>query len=168
MDTTRNYQGGTYLTFYLERELFGLNIQTVREVLDYTSITRVPMTADFMRGVINVRGHVVPVVDLRSKFGMTATEHTVNTCIVIVEMECDGETTIMGALVDGVQEVLDIPPAQIEKAPRLGSRIDSRFIQGIGKLGDRFVMLLDIQAIFSTDELAEISGMQRDEMAMEA
>jgi purine-binding chemotaxis protein CheW len=167
MDETAKLQSKTYLTFYLDNELYGLNILMVREVLEYTAITRVPMTADFMRGVINVRGHVVPVVDLRKKFGLETVEQTVNTCIIIVEMETDGESSTMGALVDGVQEVLDIAPEQIEKSPRLGSRIDTRFIQGIGKLGDRFVILLDIQAIFSTKELSLISSMQQQEEKLE-
>lgn len=161
MNTTEKNQSDTYLTFYLDEELFGLNIHMVREVLEYTSVTRVPMTADYMRGVINVRGHVVPVVDLRQKFGLEKIEETVNTCIIIVELDIEGESSTMGALVDGVQEVLDIAPAQIESSPRLGSRIDTRFIQGIGKLDDRFVILLDIQTIFSTKELSMISGMQQ-------
>ena len=160
--------GNTYLTFHLDKELYGLNIHLVREVLEYTAITRVPMTADFMRGVINVRGHVVPVVDLRRKFGLARAEQTVNTCIIIVELEVDGESSTMGALVDGVQEVLDIMPGQIETAPRLGSRIDTRFIQGIAKLNDDFVILLDIQAIFSMDELSMLAEMHREDEAVEA
>ena len=160
--------GNTYLTFHLDGELFGLNIHLVREVLEYTAITRVPMTADFMRGVINVRGHVVPVVDLRRKFGLAKAEQTVNTCIIIVELEVDGESSTMGALVDGVQEVLDIMPGQIETTPRLGSRIDTRFIQGIAKQNDDFVILLDIQAIFSMDELSLLAEMHREDEVVEA
>jgi len=163
MSENENMQNNTYLTFYLDEELFGLNIQVVREVLEYTPITRVPMTADFMRGVINVRGHVVPVVDLRRKFGLAEAEQTVSTCIIIVEMEIEGEASTMGALVDGVQEVLEIPPDQIEAAPRLGSRIDTRFIQGIGKLSDQFVIILDIQAIFSTEELSMLADINQQE-----
>jgi purine-binding chemotaxis protein CheW len=161
MAETIDVQMNTYLTFILDEELYGLNIHLVREVLEFTPITRMPMTAEFMRGVINVRGHVVPVVDLRRKFGLAATAQTVNTCIIIVELEVDGESSTMGALVDGVQEVLDIQPAQIEAAPRMGTKINTRFIQGIGKLGDRFVILLDIQAIFSMDELYMLAEMQQ-------
>lgn len=163
MNENEQNQSNTYLTFYLDEELFGLKILMVREVLEYTPITKVPMTAEFMRGVINVRGHVVPVVDLRQKFGLEAVEQTINTCIIIVELDVDGESSTMGALVDGVQEVLDIAPEQIEDSPRLGSKIDTRFIQGIGKLGERFVILLDIQAIFSNQELSMISNMQHQE-----
>ncbi|MEW6077355.1 MAG: chemotaxis protein CheW [Thermodesulfobacteriota bacterium] len=161
MNDTKNAQSNTYLTFYLDEELFGLNIQMVREVLEYTPVTRVPMTADFMLGVINVRGHVVPVVDLRRKFGLNRTEQTVNTCIIIVEIAIEGDSSTMGALVDGVQEVMDIMPEQIEKSPRLGSRIETRFIQGIGKLTDRFVILLNIQSAFSLDELSMIAEIQQ-------
>ncbi|MFP4588298.1 MAG: chemotaxis protein CheW, partial [Desulfohalobiaceae bacterium] len=142
-------QNSTYLTFYLDQDLFGLNIDTVREVLEYTKITKVPRTADYMRGVINVRGHAVPVVDLRLKFGLQEGEQTVDTCIIIVELQLEGESSTMGILVDGVQEVLDIPAEQIEKPPRLGNRIDTQFIKGIGKLEDRFVIILDIQSVFT-------------------
>ncbi|MFO8049429.1 MAG: chemotaxis protein CheW [Desulfosudaceae bacterium] len=163
MNDTQDAQNNTYLTFHLDEELYGLNIYLVREVLEYTPVTKVPMTADFMRGVINVRGHVVPVVDLRRKFGLETAETTVNTCIIIVEMDVDGEATTMGALVDGVQEVLEIPPEQIEASPRLGSRINTRFIQGIAKLTDQFVILLNIQSIFSMDELSMLAEMHQEE-----
>ncbi|MFW6179939.1 MAG: chemotaxis protein CheW, partial [Desulfohalobiaceae bacterium] len=143
MSDTSASQNSTYLTFYLDQDLFGLNIDTVREVLEYTKITKVPRTADYMRGVINVRGHAVPVVDLRLKFGLQEGEQTVDTCIIIVELQLEGESSTMGILVDGVQEVLDIPAEQIEKPPRLGNRIDTQFIKGIGKLEDRFVIILD-------------------------
>ena len=167
MNDITDIQTNTYLTFHLDEELFGLNIHLVREVLELTDITRVPMTAEYMRGVINVRGHVVPVVDLRQKFGLTQTQQTVDTCIIIVELDIDGESSTMGALVDGVQEVLTIAPEQIEASPRLGSRIDTRYIQGIGKLGEQFVILLDIQAIFSLNELAMLAEMNEEE-ALEA
>ena len=163
MNDANEIQENTYLTFYLDEELFGLNIHLVREVLEYTSITKVPMTADFMRGIINVRGHVVPVVDLRRKFGLAEAELTINTCIIIVELEIDGESATMGALVDGVQEVLDIPKEQIEASPRLGSKINTRFIQGIAKLRERFIIILDIQAVFSMEELSMLAEMQQQE-----
>src|SRR5512144_2930071 len=111
-------QTAQYLTFRLGAEVFALDITQVREVLDYTPITRVPRMPAFMRGVINLRGAVVPVVDLRLKFGMTETERAVNTCIVIAEIELDGERTVIGALADSVREVIDLEPGQIEPAPR--------------------------------------------------
>jgi purine-binding chemotaxis protein CheW len=143
-----------YLTFTLAEEVFALDIGKVREVLDYTTITKVPRTPEFMCGVINLRGNVVPVVDMRLKFGMPATEKRVNTCIIIVEVTVDGETTVLGALADSVREVLELEPEQIEQAPRIGTRLNIDFIMGMGKQGDGFVMILNIDRIFSADELA--------------
>lgn len=148
-----------YLTFKLEDEVFAIDIAQVREVLDFTTITKVPRTPDFMRGVINLRGSVVPVVDMRLKFGMSATERTVNTCVIIVEVRLDDETTILGALADSVQEVINLEPDQIEPAPRLGARLNTDFIKGMGRHSDGFLILLDIDRIFSFDEL---SGMQAE------
>jgi len=143
-----------YLTFELEGEVFALDIAKVREVLDLTMIAKVPQTPEFMLGVINLRGTVVPVVDMRLKFGMTRTETTVNTCIIIVEIEIDGETTVLGALVDSVREVMDLEPDQIEPAPRIGTRLNTKFIKGMGKKDDHFIIILDIDKVFSADELA--------------
>ncbi len=147
-----------YLTFKLDEEIFALDIAKVREVLDFTTVTKVPQTPDFMRGVINLRGSVVPVVDLRLKFGMTVTEKTVNTCIIIVEVVLGNETTILGALADSVQEVLDLEPQQIEPAPKIGTRLKTDFIKGMGKKEDHFIMILNIDKVFSADELAAFQG----------
>jgi purine-binding chemotaxis protein CheW len=147
-----------YLTFKLDDEVFALDISKVREVLDFTTVTKVPRTPDFMRGVINLRGSVVPVVDMRLKFGMTVTEKTVNTCIIIVEIALDGDTTVLGALADSVQEVIDLEPEQIEPAPRIGTRLKTDFIKGMGKRDDHFLMILDIDKVFSSDELALVQG----------
>ena len=122
-----------YLTFKLEDELFALDIGKVREVFDFTSITKVPQTPDYMRGVINLRGSVVPVMDLRLKFGKLMAEKTVNTCVIIVEMDMDGEKVVMGAMADAVQEVLDLEPNQIEPPPRIGTKLNMDFIRGMGK-----------------------------------
>ncbi len=153
-----------YLTFKLEDEVFALGISQVREVLDYTALTRIPEMPDFMLGVINLRGSVVPVMDMRLKFGMTPTERKVNTCIIIVEIELEGETTILGALADSVQEVLELDPEQIEAPPKIGTRLKSRFIKGMGKRDNQFIIILDIDKVFSADELA-ISQDQDSEMA---
>jgi purine-binding chemotaxis protein CheW len=142
-----------YLTFKLEDEVFALEISKVREVLDFTTVTKVPRTPDFMRGVINLRGNVVPVVDMRLKFGMSQTEKTVNTCIIIVEITLDGETTILGALADSVQEVVELGPGQIEPAPKIGTRLNTEFIRGMGKRDEHFVIILDIDKVFSVSEL---------------
>ena len=145
-----------YLTFTLDKELYAMDIAKVREVLEYTEITRVPRTPEFLRGVINVRGRAVPVVDMRLKFGMTRTEPTVNTCIIISEVELDGESTVLGALADSVQEVFDLEPDQIEPAPRLGARINSEFIDGMGKQGEDFIIILNIDKVFSAEELSVV------------
>jgi purine-binding chemotaxis protein CheW len=145
-----------YLTFKLQDEIFALDISTVREVLDFTTVTRVPRTPDFMRGVINLRGSVVPVIDFRLKFGMTATEKTVNTCVIIAEVKVDNESVILGVLADSVQEVMDLENDQIEPAPRIGTHLKTDFIKGMGKHNDRFLMLLDIDKVFSPDELSDL------------
>lgn len=143
-----------YLTFKLDEEVYALEISKVREVLDFSKVTKVPRTPEFMRGVINLRGNVAPVVDLRLKFGMTKTEKTVDTCIIIMELIVDDETTILGALADSVQEVLDLEPEQIEPPPKIGTRLNTEFIKGMGKKDDEFIIILDIDKIFTADELA--------------
>ncbi len=149
-----------YLTFKLEDEVFALDISKVREVLDFTTITKVPRTPEFMRGVINLRGSVVPVVDMRLKFRMTRTEKTVNTCIIIVEVMVDGESIILGTLADSVQEVLDLDADHIEPAPRIGTKLNTEFIKGMGKRDAHFIIILDIDKVFSTEELALVQAEQ--------
>lgn len=151
-----------YLTFKLDDEIFALDIGKVREVLDFTAVTKVPRTPDFMRGVINLRGSVVPVVDMRLKFGMSVTEKTVNTCIIIVEIDLDGDGTVLGALADSVQEVVDLEPDRIEPPPRIGTRLKTEFIKGMGKRGDNFIIILDIDKVFSVDELALAQNMKNE------
>ncbi len=147
-----------YLTFKLDEEIFALDISKVKEVLDFTEITKIPQTPEFMKGVINLRGGVVPVVDMRLKFGMSETAKTVNTCIIIVEVSIEGETTVLGALVDSVQEVMDLEPGQIEPAPKIGTRLRTEFIRGMGKRDNHFIMILDIDKVFSADELAAVEN----------
>ena len=147
-----------YLTFKLKDEVFAVDIAKVREVLEYTSITAVPRTPEFMCGVINLRGNVVPVVDMRLKFGMEQTEKTVNTCIIIVEIVQDEEVTVMGALADSVQEVMELEPNNIEPPPNIGTKIRSDFLKGMGKRGNRFIMILDINKIFSPEELSAVQS----------
>ncbi len=147
-----------YLAFNLGEEVFAVDVSKVREVLEYVNITKMPKAPDFMRGVINVRGSVVPVVDMRLKFGMTESERTVNTCIILMEIGFEDETTVLGALADSVQEVIDLEPDQIEAAPKIGSKWKTEFIKGIGKNNDEFIIILDIDRIFSSDELAMVQG----------
>jgi purine-binding chemotaxis protein CheW len=140
-----------HLTFNLDEEVFAVDITKVREVLEYTAVTKVPKTPEFMKGVINLRGHVVPVVDLRLKFGMQEAEKTVNTCIIIVEVTVDKDTAVLGALADSVQEVHDFEHDQIEPPPKIGTRLNTDFIKGMGKQDDRFIMILDIDKVFSSE-----------------
>jgi purine-binding chemotaxis protein CheW len=147
-----------YLTFKLDEEIFALDVAKVREILEESSITKVPQTPEFMRGVINLRGSVVPVIDLRLKFGMSRTEKTVNTCIIVVEVQLEDEVIVLGALADSVQEVIEMEPAQIEAAPHIGSRLNTDFIKGMGKVDGRFIMILDIDRVFSSDELVSVVG----------
>jgi purine-binding chemotaxis protein CheW len=143
-----------YLTFKLDEEVFALDVAKVREILEYTTVTKVPRTPDFMRGVINLRGSVVPVIDLRLKFGMSVTQQTVNTCIIVTEVGAGEETILLGALADSVQEVNEMEPAQIETAPHIGTGLNTDFIRGMGKQDDNFVMILDIDRVFTLDELS--------------
>jgi purine-binding chemotaxis protein CheW len=157
LETTDTTQ---YLTFKLAEEVYALDIGKVREVLDFTTVTKVPRTPDFMRGVINLRGSVVPVVDLRLKFGMSGTEKTVNTCVIITEVTVDNDTTILGCLADSVQEVLDLTPEEISAAPKIGTKLRTEFIKGMGKRDDRFIIILDIDRVFSVEELSIVSAAQ--------
>lgn len=146
-----------YLTFQLGGETFGIDVAYVREILEFTSVTKVPETPDFMKGVINLRGSVVPVMDMRLKFGLDEIEKTVNTCIIVVEVSFDGDNVIIGALVDSVQEVFELDPSLIEPPPRIGSQLKTEFIQGMGKKDDQFIIILDTTRIFSMEEQEDIS-----------
>ncbi len=145
-----------YLSFNLDDEVFALDISKVREVLEYTTVTKVPQTPAFMQGVINLRGSVVPVIDMRLKFGMSVTEKTINTCVIIVDINLDGETTVLGAMADSVQEVFELEDDQIEPAPEIGTRLKTEFIKGMGKRDDSFIIILDIDKVFSSDEVAMV------------
>ena len=145
-----------YLTFRLDEELFAFDIAKVREVLEFTAITRVPRTPDFMRGVINLRGNVVPVLDLKLKLGLSRTEKTIDTCVVITEVTVGGEKMVLGALADSVQEVLELDPSQIDPPPRMGTRIDGSCIRGMGKRDDQFLMILDVDRVLTIEDLQAV------------
>lgn len=153
-----NTESNQYLTFMLGDEEFALQIAKVREVLDYTSITKVPRMPDFLCGVINLRGYVVPVVDLRLKLGIPAVRKLSETCIVIVEVNLENELILMGALTDSVQEVIDIDSSQISPPPHIGFKINTDFIKGMGKCNDGFVIILDIDRVLSEQEMALLSS----------
>jgi len=149
MGTETTAEATQYLTFKLGEEVFALDVAKVREILEAGSITKVPQTPDFMRGVINLRGSVVPVIDLRLKFGMSITERTVNTCIIVVEVQTVDGLIVLGALADSVQEVIEIEQEQIEPAPHIGTRLNTDFISGMGKFDNGFIMILDTDRLFS-------------------
>ncbi|TVR70658.1 MAG: chemotaxis protein CheW [Spirochaetaceae bacterium] len=143
-----------YLTFTLADEHYAVPVEEVKEVLEFSSVTRVPKTQAFMRGVINLRGSVIPVIDLRLKFGLDATEKTIATSIVVLELELGGTPITVGALADSVQEVISLDESAIEPPPRIGARINTDFIRGIGRQEDSFILLLDIDRIFSEEDMS--------------
>lgn len=146
----------SYLSFSLGDEVFAANVGKVLNILEMTKITEVPKAPDYMKGVINLRGTVLPVVDTRIKFGMKPTEYTTNTCIVVMEVEMEGENIQVGALVDSVQAVLEIEDSEIKPPPSIGSKYKSEFINGMVKADDEFIMLLDMEKVFSSDEIISL------------
>lgn len=149
-------QTSQYLTFKLDNEIYAMDITTVREVLDIIQITKVPQMPDFMCGVINLRGRVVPIVDLRLKFGLKEATPLKEACIVIIEVFLDGEETALGILVDAVQEVISLEPEQIDPPPRIGTRLKTEFIKGMGKKDEDFIIILETTKVFSAEELAVV------------
>jgi len=146
-----------YLTFMLAGEVFAVGILAVKEIIEYRGLTEVPMMPACVRGVINLRGAVVPVIDLPARFGRPTSQVTKRTCTVIVEVQAADERHVIGMVVDAVNEVIEIPPSDIEPAPSFGTRIRSDFIQGMGKVRDKFVILLDADQVLSIDEAADVS-----------
>ena len=139
-----------YITFILGDESFAINVAQVREVLELPLITKVPGAPDYMRGVINVRGKATPVVDLRLKFGLPSTPDTINSRIVVLELELDSETTVVGGIADSVHEVIELEAGQINPPPRIAMRWRTELIQGMGRRGDEFIILLDINRVFAS------------------
>jgi len=146
-----------FLTFMLGGEMFAMGILAIKEIIEYSTLTEVPMMPASVRGVINLRGSVVPVVDLSVRFGRTPAAVTKRTCIVIVEISLNDTRQDVGVVVDAVNEVLEIPAEDIEPPPTFGTRIRTDFIQGMGKVNHRFVILLDVNQVLSLDELAELA-----------
>ncbi|MFU2486315.1 chemotaxis protein CheW [Thauera sp. WH-1] len=148
-----------YLTFSLGGEVFALGILNVKEIIEFGNITEIPMMPAFIRGVINLRGAVVPVIDLSARFGGAASRVSRRTCIVIVELGDGEERQDLGVIVDAVNEVLEIPRADIEPPPSFGARIRADFIQGMGKVEGRFVIILNVARVLSTEEIAMLASM---------
>ncbi|WP_422614185.1 chemotaxis protein CheW [Azoarcus taiwanensis] len=152
-----------YLTFMLGGETFAIGILHIKEIIEYGQLTTVPMMPEFIRGVINLRGAVVPVIDLARRFGGKRSEVTRRSCIVILELESEDETQVIGAVVDAVNEVIEIDPDCIEPAPAFGARIRTDFIAGMGKIHDRFVILLNVDNVLAAEDLSVIG-----QLALEA
>ena len=154
---------GKYLTFALGSEEYGLEILKVREIIGYMEITAVPQTPAHVKGVINLRGQVIPVTDLRAKFGMETTEVTEETCIIVVEITQGKRKFSTGIVVDHVQEVLDIDGQNIEESPQFGSSVDTSFILGMGKIGNSVKILLDIDKVLDGDDLSGFADSAENE-----
>ena len=153
---------GKYLTFALAHEEYGLEILKVREIIGYMNITAVPQTPPYIKGVINLRGQVIPVVDLRAKFGMETAEVTEQSCIIVVEITQSGRKANTGIVVDRVQEVLDIAGTDIEEAPQFGGSVDTDFILGMAKIGESVKILLDIDKVLAGDNLHGLDDQAND------
>jgi purine-binding chemotaxis protein CheW len=143
-----------YMTFKLGDELFAINVAQVREVLEVPQITKVPTAPQYMKGVVNVRGQSIPVVDLRVRFGLPKGTETVQTRIIVMELALDGEVAILGGMADSVHEVIELEPGNINPPPKIAMRWRTEFIQGLGKRGDDFIIILDFNSVFSSDELS--------------
>lgn len=151
---TPDQNSSQYLSFFLGGEAYAIGILRVREILEYQPATRVPQTPASIRGVINLRGKVIPIVDLAMKFGLPPTQTTKWTCIIVVETTMAGETAIMGVLADSVSEVIDLAPSEIETPPTFGTRVKVDYLRGMGRAGQKFVLLLDIDRVLSAEETA--------------
>lgn len=166
--TKEDAQAVQYLTFTLREEDFAIEISEVREVLDVTTMTRIPRMPDYLSGVINLRGNVVPVMDLGQKLGMDKVDHTKNTCIIIVEIEVGDEMIEMGVLTDSVQMVLDLQPEDIEAVPKMGTDLNTDFIKGMGRQEeDKFLIILDITAILTSEGCNALRNMKSEVSATE-
>jgi len=156
--TTQEEQQRQYLTFMLGGEVFAIGILSIKEIIEYGQLTEVPRMPDFIRGVINLRGAVVPVIDLGSRFGKKASAISRRTCIVIIEVIYEEVQHVVGVMVDAVNEVLDIAPDEIEPAPSFGAKIRADFILGMGKVDGKFVIILDVDHVLSLDEMSSLAG----------
>lgn len=151
-------QSNQFLTYKLGDEMFAVGVAQVREVLELAPITKVPTAPEYMRGVVNVRGNAIPVVDLRLKFGLPRVPDTLHTRIIVLELKLDGEACVIGGIADSVHEVIELDPAQTNPPPTIAMRWRSEFIRGMGRRGDEFIIILDIDAVFSASDLALVAS----------
>ena len=147
-----------YLSFMVDGDVYAFSALAIKEIIEYVNITGIPMVPSFVRGVTNLRGSVVPVIDLSARIGKRISPVTKRTCIVIVEARCDGEKIVIGVVIDAINEVFNLREEEIEAAPSFGAGIRSDFIDGMGKVSDKFVVLLNIDRVLSIPELAELIG----------
>lgn len=150
---TSTLQSQSYLTFRLNDEIFAAGVDKVLEILEIPKITNVPRSPEYMRGVINLRGNVLPVIDTRKKFGLPSVPDSVNTCIIVMNLVLDQQSISIGAIVDAVQEVMEISPEAVQPAPSVGSKYRADFIEGMVKFNDQFIMMLDLDLVFSNAEV---------------
>lgn len=161
MNTTGHYsetQFDSYLTFVMNQEYFAVSVTKVTELLEMQTITHVPRSPEFMRGVINLRGAVVPVIDTRIKFMLPGVADTIDTCIVVMNIEADHEIVKVGAIVDSVSEVIEVPADKILPLPAVGKKERIQFIQGVIKVDEKFIMVLDVDKVFSTDDIVSLKS----------
>ncbi len=146
----------TYLSFKLSEEVFAINVSKVINILELSKITRIPKSPEYMKGVINLRGTVLPVVDMRIKFNLPEKENTVDTSIIVLSIDLNGEAVLIGILVDAVREVLELRNQDIFPSPTIGTKYNTSFIEGMWRIDDKFIMILDIDKIFNTEEVIDI------------
>jgi purine-binding chemotaxis protein CheW len=154
--TSKNNEGNQYLSFFLKNEMFTINVTYVREIIEYTQITRVPMMQSFIAGVTNVRGNVIPVLDLPERLGIGRSNIDKKSCIITIDTEIDGENTEIGLIVDMVDQVYDVSPSHKMDAPEFGSRIRKEFMQMMAKVDGKFMTLLDVEGILNITDLSRI------------
>jgi len=164
MEEQTTQEMSQYLTFTINDESYALNVINVKEVQEFTSLTKVPRMPDFMRGIINLRGSVVPVIDLKMKFGMGSTEKDIDTSIIVTEVSMDDDTVTMGLLTDSVKEVIELNDSEIEPTPYIGTKIDTAFIKGMGKKNDTFLIVLDIDKVLTINEISMVSAQDKTEI----
>lgn len=156
MVTQDNVQGLQVLSFALGGDHFAIGIDSIQEVIEYKNVTRVPCSPEFMQGVINLRGQVIPVLDLRVLFSMAVADITLDTCIIIIDIEVDGEPNAIGIVADSVKEVVEFDMSSIQPAPKIGLSVDNRFIYGMVEQGSDLLILLSIQQVFDAEDIQQL------------
>ena len=158
MSTNTMSKTNSYLSFRIDEEVYAAHVSKVVSILELTKIMKIPRSKEYIRGVINLRGSVLPIVDVKIKFGLEPTEFTANTCILVLEIQMEDKLAKIGALVDSVEEVLEIDEADVLAPPSLGKNYRAEFIDGMYKLDNSFIMLLNMESIFSSDEISFMSS----------